>query len=232
MTEPASTPCCPAWVTASRSRQRRNRLGGIRGPAAVPGRLLPQRQKASGLSCRSGTHGRSHLDIPGMQPTMENHSCGSYPRRPGRPGRAATRRRFRHRRRRRPIRRPEGLSSTPSACPPPASRTRNGSSAAPSAATAVTTGWSSQQAARSPWGTGPARTCEIFRLLADAAGAPAGQHRPTGDLMRTVGPGANGMITSSHRLLARLHAKGRRRRGAGDGGPPQGPALHGRLARR
>ncbi len=45
----------------------------------------------------------------------------------------------------------------------------------------------------------PPAHAEIFRLLADVAGAPAGQHLLIGDLMRTVGPGANGMITSSRR---------------------------------
>ncbi len=65
---------------------------------------------------------------------------------------------------------------------------------------------------RPGWQRKAAAHAEFFRLLADAAGdrtadALAGQARLIGDLMCTVGPAANGMITSSRRrLLARLSA--------------------------
>ena len=65
---------------------------------------------------------------------------------------------------------------------------------------------------RPEWERKAAAHAEFFRLLADvagdrAAGALAGQAWLIGDLMRTVGPAANGMITSSRRrLLARLRA--------------------------
>jgi DNA-binding FadR family transcriptional regulator len=65
---------------------------------------------------------------------------------------------------------------------------------------------------RPGWERKAAAHAEFFRLLADVAGdqgagAPAGQARHIGDLMRAVGPAANGMITSSRRrLLARLRA--------------------------
>lgn len=69
---------------------------------------------------------------------------------------------------------------------------------------------------------------EIFYLLAEAAGAPGvltGEAGLVRDLMLTVGPGADGLITSSRqRLLAHLHAGDA---GDGDGRPLQGPALHG-----
>ena len=63
---------------------------------------------------------------------------------------------------------------------------------------------------RPGWETKAAAHAEIFCLLASAAGyqAAAGQPAWAGlirDLMLAVGPGANGMITSSrHRLLACL----------------------------
>ena len=66
--------------------------------------------------------------------------------------------------------------------------------------------------ARPGWERKAAAHAEFFRLLADVAGdqAPAGltgQARLIRDLMRTVGPAVNGMITSSRqRLLARLRA--------------------------
>src|SRR5215468_4050384 len=75
---------------------------------------------------------------------------------------------------------------------------------------------SAEQAASLPtrpgWERKAAAHAEFFRLLADvagdrAAGALTGQAWLIGDLMRTVGPAANGMITSSRRrLLARLRA--------------------------
>jgi DNA-binding FadR family transcriptional regulator len=71
-----------------------------------------------------------------------------------------------------------------------------------------------QRAARLParpgWERKATAHAEIFRLLADAAGTPvvltaeAGRVR---DLMITVGPAADGLITNSRRrLLACLHA--------------------------
>ena len=67
--------------------------------------------------------------------------------------------------------------------------------------------------ARPAWEGKAAAHAEIFRLLAEVAGgaAAAGEHsRQAGlirDLMRTVGPVANGMITSSRRrLLSHLRA--------------------------
>jgi hypothetical protein len=82
--------------------------------------------------------------------------------------------------------------------------------------------------ARPGWEVKAAAHAEIFHLLADVAGGPAAAGRPgghgaygaqevqgahgaqvrlIGDLMLTVGPAANGMITSSRRrLLARLRA--------------------------
>jgi DNA-binding FadR family transcriptional regulator len=75
---------------------------------------------------------------------------------------------------------------------------------------------SAEQASSLPtrpgWERKAAAHAEFFRLLADvagdrAAGALTGQAWLIGDLMRTVGPAANGMITSSRRrLLARLRA--------------------------
>jgi DNA-binding FadR family transcriptional regulator len=66
---------------------------------------------------------------------------------------------------------------------------------------------------RPGWARKAAAHAEIFRLLADLAGdraaamAPGGRDGLIRDLMRTVGPAANGMITSSRqRLLAHLHA--------------------------
>jgi hypothetical protein len=67
--------------------------------------------------------------------------------------------------------------------------------------------------AKSAWETKAAAHAEIFCLLADAACAAGGQAaaaqharaRLIRDLMLAVGPGANGMITSSRqRLLQRL----------------------------
>ena len=75
---------------------------------------------------------------------------------------------------------------------------------------------SAEQASSLPtrpgWERKAAAHADFFRLLADvagdrAAGALTGQAWPIGDLMRTVGPVANGMITSSRRrLFARLRA--------------------------
>jgi hypothetical protein len=65
--------------------------------------------------------------------------------------------------------------------------------------------------ARPGWERKAAAHAEIFSLLADVAGGHAAaarygrQARLIGDLMRTVGPAANGMIASSRRrLLVRL----------------------------
>jgi DNA-binding GntR family transcriptional regulator len=66
--------------------------------------------------------------------------------------------------------------------------------------------------ARPGWERKAAAHAEFFRLLPGvagdrAAGALAGQARVIRDLMRTAGPAANGMVTSSRRrLLARLRA--------------------------
>jgi len=59
------------------------------------------------------------------------------------------------------------------------------------------------------WERKAAAHAEIFRLLADVAGHPTavGPLAAIDELMRTVGPAANGIITSSHRrLLARMGA--------------------------
>jgi DNA-binding FadR family transcriptional regulator len=64
--------------------------------------------------------------------------------------------------------------------------------------------------ARPGWERKATAHAEIFRLLADAAGTPGALPREAGlvrDLMLTVGPGADGLITSSRRrLLACLQA--------------------------
>jgi DNA-binding FadR family transcriptional regulator len=64
--------------------------------------------------------------------------------------------------------------------------------------------------ARPGWELKAAAHAEIFRLLADVAGDRVAADRQAGligDLMRAVGPAANGMIASSRRrLLARLRA--------------------------
>ena len=67
--------------------------------------------------------------------------------------------------------------------------------------------------ARPGWERKAAAYAEIFRLLADVAGGPlmvgqyGGQARHIRDLMCTVGPVANGMITSSRRrLIDRMRA--------------------------
>jgi DNA-binding FadR family transcriptional regulator len=66
---------------------------------------------------------------------------------------------------------------------------------------------------RPRWESKVAAHAEIFQLLADAAGSPAAtdpkssQVRVIRDMMRTVGPVANGIITGSRRrLLACLDA--------------------------
>ena len=53
------------------------------------------------------------------------------------------------------------------------------------------------------WERKAAAHAEIFRLLADVAGHPTavGPLAAIDELMRTVGPAANGIITSSHRRL-------------------------------
>jgi DNA-binding FadR family transcriptional regulator len=52
------------------------------------------------------------------------------------------------------------------------------------------------------WERKAAAHAEIFRLLADVAGHPAASPLAAiDDLMRAVGPAANGIITSSHRRL-------------------------------
>jgi DNA-binding GntR family transcriptional regulator len=68
--------------------------------------------------------------------------------------------------------------------------------------------------ARPGWEQKSAAHAEIFTLLADVAGGHAaaaryGRHaRNIDDLMRTVGPAANGMIASSRRrLLVRLRCR-------------------------
>ena len=61
--------------------------------------------------------------------------------------------------------------------------------------------------AKPGWERKAAAQAELFRLLADVAGgpvtsgAPGGQARLIQDLMCAVGPGANGMISSSRRRL-------------------------------
>jgi DNA-binding FadR family transcriptional regulator len=59
---------------------------------------------------------------------------------------------------------------------------------------------------RSGWEHKAAAHAEIFRLLAEIADEPAARNPGggagfIGELMRAVGPGANGMITSSRRRL-------------------------------